>query len=267
MDSAHSAEGTPPGVPAAVITRVAQRQWHAVADDRVVGCGHASSRPDGRIFLSIDVWHGSVFDQLADAMLAGLPTPLYTVVDEADLELTSSWARAGFTTRRRKWEYVLSTDPAVTGLDPVLPPSGVTIVPVGAAREGPLREVYNTIRAEVEATLGWESMPAEVIHRPVGAAPHDPSKYAVAAQSGRYVGLVRVAVRRRHARIGLIAVRAELRRRGVARVLLAYLLGWLHDSGIETASAEVDESNGAAMALFEGVGARRVSSNLELVLR
>jgi hypothetical protein len=45
------------------------------------------------------------------------------------------------------------------------------------------------------------------------------------------------------------------------------VLGSLHRSGIETASAEVNESNGAAMALFEGVGARRASSNLELVCR
>jgi ribosomal protein S18 acetylase RimI-like enzyme len=250
-----------------VITRVAQRQWHAVQDDRVVGRGDASPRPDGRLFLSIDSWHGAVFDQLADAMLSGLPRPLYTVVDEADLELTSCWARAGFTTRRREWDYLVSTDPQVTGLDSVLPPSGVTIVPVGAAQEGPLREVYDTIRAEVEATVGWESMPVQVIHRPAGAGPHDPSKYAVAAESGRYVGLVRVAPRRRHARIGLIAVRAERRRRGIARALLAHLLDSLHHSGIETASAEVDESNRAAMALLEDVGARRASSNLELVLR
>lgn len=264
MDSAHSAEGTPPGVPSAVITRVAERQWHALADDRVVGRGHASPRPDGRIFLSIDSWHGAVFDQLADAMLAGLPTPLYTVVDEADLELTSSWARAGFTTRRREWEYLVSTDP--TGLASAPPLSGVNIVPVGAAQEGPLRELYTTIRAEVEATVGWESMPAEVIHRP-DRAPHDPSKYVVAVESGRYVGFVRVAARGRYARIGLVAVRAELRRRGIARALLAHMLGSLHHRGIETAAAEVDESNGAAMALFEGIGARRAGSNLELVLR
>jgi len=266
MESVHSAEGPPPGVPAVVITRVAERQWHAVEDDRVVGRGDASPRPDGRIFLSIDSWHGAVFDALADAMLAELPTPLYTVVDEADLESTSSWARAGFTTRRREWEYLVSTDPLVTGLASVPTPSGVTIVPVGAAQEGPLREVYDAIRAEVEATFGWESMPAEVIHRPDGA-PHDPSKYVVAAESGRYVGLVRVVARRRHARIGLIAVRADLRRRGIGRSLLAHVLGSLHRRGIDTASAEMDESNGAAMALFEGVGARHAGSNLELVLR
>jgi ribosomal protein S18 acetylase RimI-like enzyme len=251
-----------------VITRVAERQWHAVQDGQVVGRGDTMRRPDGRIFLSIDSWHGAVFDQLADAMLAELPRPLYTVVDEADLDLTSCWQEAGFSTRRREWEYLVPTEPQVTGLGSVLSPEGVTIVPVGAAQEDPLREVYDTIRDEVDATVGWDSMPAEVLARPDGTPPLDPSKYAVAAQSDRYVGLVRVTGRvTRQPRIGLLAVRSDHRRRGIARALLAHVLGSLHRSGVETASAEVNESNGAAMALFEGVGARRTSSNLELVLR
>src|SRR5690348_10472416 len=120
-----------------VVTRVAERQWHALADDQVVGRGHVSRRPDGRIFLSIDAWHSAVFDRLADAMLADLPRPLYTVVDEADRDLTSNWERVGFTTRRREWEYLVPTDPRVTGLDAGQPPSGVTVVPVGKAAEGP----------------------------------------------------------------------------------------------------------------------------------
>ncbi len=36
---------------------------------------------------------------------------------------------------------------------------------------------------------------------------------------------------------------------------------------MEKVSAEVTESNVAATALFEGIGARRTGSNLELVLR
>jgi ribosomal protein S18 acetylase RimI-like enzyme len=252
---------------AVVVTQVAERQWHALEDDQVVGRGDASRRPDGRIFLSIDSWHGPVFDRLADVMLAVLPKPLYTVVDEADLGLTSSWQRAGFTTRRREWEYLVSTDPQITGLDSVLPPEGVRILPVGAASQAPLGELYNAIRDEVQATIGWESMPAEVLARPDGTSLLDPLKYAVAAKSDRYVGLVRVVPRRRQARIGLIAVRADLCRHGIARALLAHVLGSLHRSAIETAWAEVDESNAAAMALFEGVGARRAGRNLELVRR
>jgi ribosomal protein S18 acetylase RimI-like enzyme len=95
----------------------------------------------------------------------------------------------------------------------------------------------------------------------------DPSKYAVAAQSGQYVGLLRVATVTRLPRIGLIAVRADRQRRGIARALLAHALGALHRIGKETASAEVTESNMAATALFEGIGAWRTGSNLELVLR
>jgi hypothetical protein len=45
------------------------------------------------------------------------------------------------------------------------------------------------------------------------------------------------------------------------------VLAALHRGGIDTASADIDESNVAAMALFDGVGARRVGSGLEVVIR
>ncbi|MGC1211247.1 MAG: GNAT family N-acetyltransferase [Micromonospora sp.] len=248
---------------AVLISRVAPRQWHALEDDLVVGRGEVSRRPDGRMFVSIDAWHGAAFERLAEAMLAALPRPLHTVVDEADLDLTAQWQRAGFTTRRREWEYSVPTDPRATGLDSALPPSRVTIRAFGRAEEAPLRALDRTIRDEVEAGPGWQDMRAEVLAHPV----LDPSKCAVAAQSGQYVGLLRVSALPRLPRIGLITVRADRRRRGIARALLAHALGALHRIGKETASAEVTESNMAATALFEGIGARRAGSNLELVLR
>jgi ribosomal protein S18 acetylase RimI-like enzyme len=240
------------------VTRVTQTLWHAVENDQVVGRGEASRRPDGRLFLSADAWHDAVFDQLADAMLAALPRPLHTIVDEADPDLTAGWARAGFTTRRREWEYLVPTDPQVTGLHAVHPPAGVTIIP---AAEGPLRALDRVIRDEVEASVGWREMPTEVLPR----SALDPTRCTVAAQADQYVGLVRLAGRPQQPRIGLIAVRAGQQRRGVGRALLAHVLGSLHSAGVPTASAEVTESNSAATALFDGVGARRVSSNLELV--
>jgi GNAT superfamily N-acetyltransferase len=247
--------------PFTVITRIAEGQWHALEDDQVVARGHASRRPDGRTFLGIDAWDDEVFGQLATAMLADLPRPLYTVVDEADLDLRTNWLAAGFATRRREWEYLVPTDPGVTGLGSARPPSGVTIVPLGAAQEGPLRTLDRVIREEIEASVGWPEMPAEVLHG------LDPSKYAVAAEADRYVGFVRVTALPRQPRIGLIAVRTDRRRRGIARALLAVVLASLHRRGIAAASADVNESNRAATALFEGLGARRSSSNLELVVR
>ncbi|MEV6877851.1 GNAT family N-acetyltransferase [Amycolatopsis sp. NPDC051128] len=263
MDSVHYT----PAERAVVITRVAELHWHALEDDRVVGRGEASPRPDGRIFLSIDAWHDVVFERLAEAMLPALPRPLYTVVDEEDVELTSQWRRAGFATRRREWEYLVPTDPRTTGLGAVLPPPGVTIVPVGEADDGLLRELDRVIRDEVEATVGWQEMPAEVVPRPDGVTVLDPSKYAAAVEAGHYVGYVRLAQVIRQPRIGLIAVRDGVRRRGIARALLAEALGSLHRNGTGTASAEVNEANGAALALFDRVGARRAGSNLELVVR
>ena len=249
------------------ITRVADTQWHALEDDLVVGRGHAARRPDGRTFLGIDVWHDTVFDQLVDVMLADLPKPLHTIVDDGDDEAMSHWTRAGFAPGRREWEYLIPTDPRITGLGLVRPPSGVTIVRAGEADEAMLGTLDRAIRDEVEATVGWRTMPAEVLPRPEGVTVLDPSKYAAAEEAGRYVGLVRLAPVVRQPRIGLIAVLADHQRRGIARALLAHVLGSLHQARVGAASAEVDETNVAAMALFEGVGAERVAVNLELVLR
>ena len=244
------------------VSHIAAGLWHALEDDLVVGRGATSRRPDGRMFVSIDAWHGAAFDRLAEAMLAALPRPLHTVVDEADLDLTADWRRAGFTTRRREWEYAVPTDPRATGLDSAVPP-GVTVEAGSRADEARLRALDRSIRDEIEAGPGWHDMPVEILASPV----LDPSKYTVAARCGQYVGLLRVATVARLPRIGLIAVRAGHRRRGIARALLAHTLGALHHVGKETASAEVTESNLAATALFEGVRARRIGSNLELVLR
>jgi ribosomal protein S18 acetylase RimI-like enzyme len=156
------------------------------------------------------------------------------------------------------------TDPRVTGLADVLPPPGVTIVPAGHADERLLREVDRAIRDEIEAGAGWQSMPAEVIGGAPGDTIVDPSKYAVAAAGDRYLGLIRV-VTVRWPRIGLLAVRAAEQRRGIGRALLAHALETSHRSGAAQAWAEVQETNRAAATLFEGIGARPVGSNLELV--
>lgn len=253
-----------------VITRVVEgRQWHALEDDEVVGRGHALSRPDGRVFVSIDSWHAAVFHELAGVMLGDLPAPLWTVVDEADSDQLRAWQRVGFVARRREWEYVMATDPGVTGLGGRLGaghgPEGLRIVPAGQAEEGLLGELYRQVRAEVEATVGWQSMPVEVLPRLDEGVPLHPERYAVAVLGERYVGLARVAPLPRRPRIGLIAVREELRRRGVARALLGHVLGLMYEGGIGAASAEVDEGNRAAVHLVEGIGGRRVSSAVEMV--
>ncbi|MER5439325.1 GNAT family N-acetyltransferase [Streptomyces sp. NPDC002790] len=256
----------PTAPPPLVVTRVADHQWHALENDEVIGRGHAAHRPDGRLFISVDAWHDTAFAALAETLLTDLPGPLHTVVDENDTELTSKWREFGFTVGRGEWEYEVPTDPAVTGLGAVRPPADVAVVPYGAADEARLRALDRTVRDEVEATVGWRTMPAEVRPLPPGVTVVDPTKYTAAeAPDGAYLGLLRLATATRRPRIGLLAVRTDARRRGIARALLADVLNTLHRSGAEAASAEVDESNEAATALFDGIGARRVNRALELV--
>ncbi len=251
--------------PAVLVERLAHDRWHAVEGDLTVGCGDASRRPDGRLFVSIDAWHAPVFDRMAAMMVRDLPRPLYSVVDGADPESAADWRRAGFTPARREWQYEVPTDPQVTGLDAVTAPAGVTIVPAGEADGVLLRALDRAIRDEVAAAGGWSTMPAEVAPYPERTAVTDPSKYAAAVQDGRYLGLVLATSGPRRARIGLIAVLADQRRRGIGRALLAHALSALHHGAIASLAADVPESNAAAVALFEGVGARRVGSNVELV--
>jgi hypothetical protein len=105
------------------ITRPAEGvHWHALESDEVVGRGYAMRRPDGRMFISIDSWRSATFRRLVTAMLSDIPAPVYTLVDLNDHELLANWRRAGFRTLRREREYVIPTDPAVTGLGRVLPP-------------------------------------------------------------------------------------------------------------------------------------------------
>ncbi|SEM50017.1 Acetyltransferase (GNAT) family protein [Streptacidiphilus jiangxiensis] len=247
------------------VTRIEENHWQATQGDTVVGGADVSRRPDGRLFLSVDAWHAAVFDRLAATAAADLGGPVHTVVDETDDELVAAWQRAGFTVGRREGEYVLPTDPAVTGLDPDLLPPGIEILPAGQAQEGPLRALDRVVRDEISATVGWHVMPAEVVPLPDGVTVLDPTRYAVATRAGEYLGFVRVAPVPRRPRIGLVAVRADQRGQGLGRALLAHALGALHRAGSASAWAEVHEANPAALALVERAGARRAGGNLELV--
>ncbi|GAA1124614.1 GNAT family N-acetyltransferase [Kribbella jejuensis] len=240
------------------ISQVAGNQWHAIRNDLTVGRGYASRRLDGRTFLSIDTWQDAVFDQLAAVMLANQPDPLYTVVDETDHELLANWERAGLTVWRRESEYVVPTGP-----NRAPAPPGLLIASGDQVAEAPLRELDHAIRAEIEAGPGWHTMPAEVLPWQGGTRPLDPSAYTVAVRDGRYVGLIRVATRTRRPRIGLLAVLAAERRQGAGRALLGHALDELRRAGKDAATAEIDETNTAAMALFEAHGGR-IGRSLEL---
>ena len=61
---------------------------------------------------------------------------------------------------------VAITRTADTGPDSRHPPRGVHLLPIGTATPTLLREAYQAIRTEVDSTIGWDSMPAELLARP-----------------------------------------------------------------------------------------------------
>ncbi|WP_198955453.1 MULTISPECIES: GNAT family N-acetyltransferase [unclassified Frankia] len=254
---------------AVVISRVVEdRHWHALENDLVVGRGEALRRPDGRLFLGVDAWQDRVFQPLVATMLTELPEIVYTLVDDEDVEARARWRDAGFVTYRQERVYAVATDPQITRLDQIRAPSGIEILPLGQAAEAPLSELDRVVRAEVDAAAGWQSMPVELRTRPDGTVGViDPADYVVAAQDGEYLGLARVARVPRRSRLGLVAVRTARRRQGLARAMLAELLGSLHRAGVDSVTAEVDDYNKPANALLLGIGAQQVGSASELLHR
>lgn len=252
-----------------VIARVVEGlRWDALDDDEVVGRGHALRRPDGRVFLGVDAWGDEVFRRLVATMLADLPGTVYTLVDDDERDAQARWRDAGFVVCRQERQYTVPTDPRVTGLDRVPPAPGVTILPLGQAGEEPLGELDRLVRDEVSATIGWQATPAEMYARPDGTlGVTDASKHVVAVLDGRYAGHARIALLPRRSRLGLVAVLAAHRRRGLARAMLAELLGSLHRDGITSVFTEIDDRNTPARALFDGIGAQQVGGAMELLHR
>jgi GNAT superfamily N-acetyltransferase len=97
-------------------------------------------------------------------------------------------------------------------------------------------------------------------------ADFDPATYLVALdERGEGIGIARVWMRRDVPRLGLIGVRADRRRKGVARALLAAALTAVRERGPAEVRTKVDETNIASRELLLRFGCREVGASLELV--
>ena len=65
-----------------------------------------------------------------------------------------------------------------------------------------------------------------------------------------------------HGYLQRLAVGSHFRRRGIAVDLVVDALGWMADSGFESAFVNTGVANAPALALYEGLGFRRVPSEL-----
>jgi GNAT superfamily N-acetyltransferase len=240
-----------------VVVRVVRtRIWHALVDDEVAGKAHVVRRPDRRYFVAIDAWRDEVFDALLDAVIDDVPSDLSTIAGEEDEEELARWTRRGFEARRREDEYEIPVT-ASDGRIAVVPP-GYTLVPAADVDVDVLGRLDEELRQDVPGMRGWVNDPEEFL---------DPATSLVAVDdsTGAHVGLVRLRVAGRWAKLGLVGVRPEHRRRGLGRALLSAAFRPLRDVGVGLVLAEADAANAPARALLVGFGARRTGGTFELV--
>lgn len=241
--------------------------WSLLREGSSVASASAVCRPDRRWFVSVDAWHDGDYEPLVNAMVADLGSDLCTRIDSSDAGALELWSRFGFAVERRELEFVLSPDPASTGLVHVQMPPGLTLLSAADADEGELRQFDDLLRQDVPGADGWVNDPSEFHEYTFDEGQFDPATYLVALddERQRYAGLVRIWVSGTQARLGLIGVARGYRRRGLARALLAHALHPVHERGIMRVTAEVDDSNRASLGLLRSIGA--VESGAAAVLK
>lgn len=249
------------------LTRTAA--WNLVRGGDVLGGAYATCRPDGRWFVSIDGWDEAADAPLLAAMVADLRHDLRTVIDGADEQELRRWQGLGFEPARRALLLAIPVDPAATGLSRSALPDGIVLVSADAVDETALREMDDTLRADVPGCAGWVNDPMEFREHTFDDRQFDPATYLVAVDDAceRFAGLVRVWTSPRRSRLGLIAVTAPYRGRGLAKALLAAAFAALHERGVQTVATEVDVTNAASRGLLGSIGAEQVGETVELVRR
>ncbi|HZT94670.1 MAG TPA: GNAT family N-acetyltransferase [Gaiellaceae bacterium] len=213
------------------------------------------TRPDGRCFVFGEPDGG------------GLPPGrVYATADEEDEPRMRALTELGFAVLRRELVLQLPTDRAAWTLRTVDPPPGIVFVPADRVPEERLRALDDLLRQDVPGTDGWRWSSEGFREETYESSDFDPATYLVALdERGEGIGIARVWMRPEQPRLGLIGVRSDWRRRGVARALLAAALGTLRERGLAEVRTEVDEANAASRELLLAFGARVVGASLELV--
>ncbi len=205
-----------------------------------------------------------MFGEPDDALPLG--RRIYATADSADTERLRSLEGLGFRFHRRELVLRIPTDPASWDVATVEPPPKITFVGADSVEEKRLRLLDDLLRQDVPGTDGWKWSPDGFREETYESPDFDPATYLVAIDGeGEYVGIVRVWMKTDAPRLGFIGVRADCRRRGLARALLAEALKVVRDYGASEVSTEVDELNRASKQLLFGFGGQKVGSLLELV--
>lgn len=206
-------------------------------------------RPDGRHFVR---------DPDA-ASLAEARVDVYCTADESEIDALLG---LGFVANRREGVYLVPADIAHAAL-----PADIDAITLDQADETRLRLLDDELRQDVPGTDGWGWDEAGFHEETYDSPGVDQRTYLVAVDSGsgHYAGIVRVWMRDPTPRLGFVGVRREYRRRGVGRALVVAALAEVGRRGIAEVTTEIDETNVVSRRLFDGLGARRIGTSVELL--
>jgi ribosomal protein S18 acetylase RimI-like enzyme len=244
-------------------------EWVAYDGDMEAGELSALVRPDGRCVAFLRPGQSPADELLLATAIADTGHDLHTLLDEFNY-LEIEWhTTLGFEVTGQESHVVIGVSAAAASLRDAAVPAGLKLISAADADEDRLRLLDDAVRRDMPGTDGWRWGAAGFRAQTLDSGFFDPALHLVAADevSGEYAGLVRAWHHRRMSRLALIGVRPGYRRRGLARVLLAAVFGVLQDRGAPEVVAEVADTNTAALALLDDLGARRTGGAVWLVRR
>lgn len=224
-------------------------------------------RPDGRMQVRPEGFWTSAAARRAVEVAETAGTPVLAHVPDHALAECAVLADAGFAIARREAVIVFEVETALAAIAGLPLQPGVDIRSAADVDEDQLRLLDDELRQDVPGSSGWKSTPEEFREHTFADPAFDPRTYlvAVVGEPGPLIALVRVWMNLSGPRLGLVGVRREYRRRGIASALLACALQAVAATGATTVTAEHDLANRASAMLAARLGARRLDTTLELV--
>lgn len=224
-------------------------------------------RPDGRLLVRPAVEWTAQAAAAAAELATRRRVPALAHIDARATVQHSALTAAGFFESRREAVLAISVEAALEALAEAPLPADVRLRSAAEVDENRLRLLDDELRQDVPGTSGWRSTPEEFRDDTFADPDFDPRTYLVAIDgtSGEYVGLVRIWMSPRGSRLGMVGVRREQRRRGIASALIAEALRAVRSTGVAEVTTTYDLMNDASKAIAERLGGHLLRTNVELV--
>jgi ribosomal protein S18 acetylase RimI-like enzyme len=250
-----------------VVRVVDDCRWEARSSAGPAGQVVAWRRPDRRVFVFFCDVVPEAYGPLVTAVDQDLGVELHTSVDLADERGFEHLCEVGFVPLRQESDYLIPVAEASEATGEARLADGYVFHNVLEIPEADLRRLDDRLRQDVPGTDGWVWDEQGFREETYASEEFDPQLYWIVAQAstGELVGLVRVWNRTPRPRLGLIAVVADHRRRGIGRALLGQVMTTLRARRVETVVCEVDDTNDGSRRLVLGLGARRVGWSVEML--